>query len=365
MTNTATAVTVIEQPADSGVVEWNLDSFPEDRFNRLVPVATLQLPTDLLRPVVQIVQLNPDPKAGDVYSSRDMPDGHAAPTRVALRKFATAAGISFVDERRTDDGTDPDVIEVTTIAVMLLPTGQRLTATGSKRVDLNAQTWSSPAQRAKYRSFFFEHVASRAQNRAIRALLSLRGSYPVQIYQRPFAVVSFTPNLNHPEVRTRMLDAMTGAAAQLYGPAAAKQLEAGKTINVSPAPEDDPAPPAPTALPGERLAKAPADDVPDWARPAPSTEAQQSDPGPTLVERLRDRATKSGMKGEATAPQKAGLRAVIGELDWSTETAPVLAAAFGDDATRALSAAQAAAILAEAEAIGEAFRAEWIQAAAA
>src|SRR4051812_15559938 len=142
-----TAVTVIEQPIDSGVVEWNLDGFPENAYNRLVPVATLQLPTDLLRPVVQVVQLNPDPKnGGDVYTSRDMPEGHAAPTKVGLRKFAMAAGISFVDERRTDDGSDPDVIEVTCVAELLMPTGQRIRATGMKRVDLGAQTWSSPAQ---------------------------------------------------------------------------------------------------------------------------------------------------------------------------------------------------------------------------
>jgi hypothetical protein len=67
--------------------------------------------------------------------------------------------------------------------------------------------------------------------------------------------VSFAPNMNHPEVRSRMLDAMAGASAQLYGPGAAKQLEAGKTINVTPAPEEDPAPATPTPLPGEKLAR--------------------------------------------------------------------------------------------------------------
>jgi hypothetical protein len=105
MSNEQTGVTVIEQSTTDAMVEWNLDDFPRSEFNRLVPTQTLQLPTDLLRPVVQVVQLNPDPKGGgDVYTSRDMPEGHAAPTKVALRKFATAAGISFIDERRVDDG---------------------------------------------------------------------------------------------------------------------------------------------------------------------------------------------------------------------------------------------------------------------
>jgi len=220
MTTPDMAVTVIEQSTTDAMVEWTLDDFPVEQFNRLVPTQTLSIPTDLLRPVVQIVQLNPDPKGGDVYTSKDMPAGQGAPTKVGLRKFATAAGISIIDERRTDDGRDPDVIEVTCTAEMLLPTGQRLRAVGTKRIDLDAQVWASPEHRAKYRSFFLEHVASRAENRAIRALLSLKGSYPLEVYRKPFAVVSFAPNMSHPEVRARILDSLAPALSAGYGPAA-------------------------------------------------------------------------------------------------------------------------------------------------
>jgi hypothetical protein len=265
VSNPQTAVQVIEQPTSAAMIEWTLDDFPVDRFNRLVPTQTLSIPTDLLRPVVQIVQLNPDPKGGDVYTSKDTPPGHAAPTKIALRKFAMAAGISIIDERRTDDGRDPDVIEVTCVAEMLLPTGQRIRATGMKRIDLGAQKWESDNHRLKFRSFFAEHVSSRAQNRAIRSLLSLRGSYPIEVYQRPFAVVSFAPNMAHPEVRSRILDAMAPAVGALYGPQAAPQLAPGAPIDVTPAPEEDPAPATPTVLPGEKLkAAAPANEDPAW-----------------------------------------------------------------------------------------------------
>lgn len=374
--NPETAVAVIEQSADSGVVEWNLDGFPENAYNRLVPVATLQIPTDLLRPVVQVVQLNPDPKnGGDVYTSNDTPAGHAAPTKVGLRKLAMAAGISFVDERRTDDGTNPDVIEVTCVAELLMPTGQRIRATGMKRVDLTAQVWRSPEHRAKYKSFFLEHVASRAQNRAIRALLSLRGSYPIEIYQRPFAVVSFAPNMNHPEVRARMLDAMTGASAQLYGPSGAKELGAGKTINVTPAAEEDPAPATPTELPGEKLAKAAGPvDEPDWLKPstpaaaaAPTTKRRGAK---SLPERLRESFDASELKGDATESQQLVLRELAADLPWATELYPVLAAAFGPDWDGRLSAPHAQAILNVAEAYEAAdppidFAAAWREASAA
>lgn len=358
--NPSTAVAVIEQSTDSGVVEWNLDGFPENAYNRLVPVATLQLPTDLLRPVVQVVQLNPDPKnGGDVYQSNDTPAGHAAPTKVGLRKLAMAAGISFVDERRTDDGSNPDVLEVTCVAEMLMPTGQRIRATGMKRIDLAAQKWQSDAHRAKYKSFFLEHVASRAQNRAIRALLSLRGSYPIEVYERPFAVVSFAPNMNHPEVRSRMLDAMAGASAQLYGPAAAKQLAAGPVVNVTPAADEDPAPTTPTALPGESLAKAAAPGAePDWLKPstpaAATPTATKRKGAPSLPERLRESFDASELKGDATASQQLVLRELVADLPWATELYPVLAAAFGPEWDGKLDAPAVQSILNVAEAFSAA-----------
>jgi len=358
MPNPQTAVAVIDQEVESGVVEWSLDGFPTDAYNRLIPTQTLQIPTDLLRPVVQVVQLNPDAeRGGDVYTSKDMPSGHGAPTKVGLRKLATAAGISFVDERRTDDGRDPDVIEVTCVAEMLMPTGQRIRAVGTKRIDLNAQAWSSPAHRGKYKSFFQEHVASRAENRAIRALLSLRGSYPLEVYQRPFAVVSFAPNMAHPEVRERILAAMVPAVGALYGPAASPQLTAGAPIDVTPAPEEDPAPPIPTVLPGEKLAAAAASAAPEeptWMTEAAGSPAQTAEADFAAV--IRDTAAASGMKGAMTAPQIEKIRALLGSLNGTGIVPAALTYLWGAEAAKTLTAAQCQALVNQADSLGaEAF----------
>lgn len=361
MTNTETAVTVIEpQAADSNVIEWQLDAFPVNDFNRLVPVETIQMPTDLLRPVVQVVRLSPDEKAGDVYSSKDMPAGHAAPTKVGLRKLATAAGISFTDERRTDDGSDPNVIEVSCTAEMLLPNGTRIRATGTKRVDLEAQTWASPQHRAKFKSFFFEHVASRAQNRAIRALLSLRGSYPAEVYRKPFAVVSFAPNMANAEIRKIFLEGAVGAAAQLFGGSApTKQLQAGSTINVTPAPEEDPAPATPTVLPGEKIAKAGSDE-PEWMRdsaPAPKPAAKVD--FPTSI-----RDTAAAVEDPdllATEAEIAALRKVFTELGLGGSiVGGGIRALWSDQDVTALAGGQARAIVTVHDSLGgEAFKAAW------
>lgn len=298
--SSSTAVAV-RDPAvgliSAGEVEYPLDAFPVDQFNRLIPTETIRIPTDLLVPVVQVVRLTAD----DVYHSNDMKAGHSAPNRTGLRKFVTAAGITVVDQRRTDDGTNPDVCEMTTVMEMLLPTGQRIRATGVKRIDLNTQAWSKDnpvAHRAKFKAFFQEHVASRSENRAIRALLSLRGSYPDQELKKPFAVVSFVPNMNHPEIRSRILDSFAPAITAGFGPEP-RQIPAGDVQQLPEAPDDD-------VIEGQSRDANVEPTEPDWFTGA----AAEPQP-PRLVEVLREKATTSGLAGDMTDPQKSAVQAAF------------------------------------------------------
>jgi hypothetical protein len=358
MPNTApdTALAVIEQPA-TAVVEWNLDDFPTERFNRLIPTQTIAMPTDLFRPVVQVVQLNPDPNGTDVYHSSDMKPGFVAPTRVALRKLATAAGISILNEHRVDDGSDPNVCEMTCEAEMVLPTGQRLRAPGTKRIDVRTQKFSSDAHRDRFVAFLQEQAASRAQNRAVRALLSLSGSYPSSEISKPFAVVSIAPNMAHPEVRARILDAMGPAIAQVYGPPPAKQLGSGAAVvNVTPAPDDDEQPPAPTALPGEKLARAePAEEQPAWLA---GPEEQPAERKPALLENLRSSAEASNLQGPPTKPQRDRLAGAFDGLT-AAEINAGFRVAFGWSKDRPLTAAQAQAVITAADSYLDGFLDAW------
>jgi hypothetical protein len=221
--------------ATSPASRFSLDGFPEDKFNRLVPTQTV-ITTDLLKPIVQVVVLDYE---DDTYKSNDIKAGHRAPGARALNKFASAAGVSFLDERRVDDGTNPNLIRVTVMAAMTLPNGQRITATGTKEIDLARKRFASDAEKAKFLSFFYEHVSTRARSRAIRAILSLKSSYTDEEIRRPFAVVSFVPNTNHPDVRAAMLQAFSGNVAALYGPEPAKALSAGADYELPEAPDDD------------------------------------------------------------------------------------------------------------------------------
>ena len=305
----------------AAAIEFNLDAFPTASFNRLSPIQTIRMPSDLFVPIVQVVQLDPadrEGKSADHYKSNDVPGGHRALTARGLNKVATAGSVSFFDERRVDDGSDPNVIGVTVMASMALPTGQRITAPGSQLIDI--RTWFGPttsaAEIAKFRKQFYAHVSTRAKNRAIRGLLSLRSSYPDADIAKPFAVVSYAPNMNHPEVRARFLDAMAPAVGQLYGPAAAPQLAAGDVIQAPEAPEDD----------GTVDGQAQEVEEPSWfggaAEAAPTPRANP------LLAVLRAKAASSGMVGPATLPQKERLQAIFKPLGLKA-TADGLRIVFG------------------------------------
>lgn len=297
MTESKALATTVPQGvaiATSGAAEYNLDGFPTAQYNRLIPTQTI-MTTDLLAPVVQVVKLDID---RDCYSSPDVPGGSKAIGRVGLRKLVTAAGISILDNRRTDDARDPDVCEMTATGEMILPTGQRIRAIGVKRIDLRAQKWASDNQRAKFRSFFQEHVASRAENRCVRALLSLQASYPIAELAKPFAVVSFVPNTANAEVRAAMIAAMAPSIAALYGPEQAKAIGPGQVTEVEQAPDDD------------VVDVQTSESMPAWmggATPAAAAAPARH----RLLAMLQDNAAGSALEGDATDDQRRALGEIL------------------------------------------------------
>jgi hypothetical protein len=346
--NAETAVAVIE-PKD--LVTWNLDQFPEDRYNRVIPTQTIRMPSDLLVPVIQVVQLDPadrDGKSADHYKSNDVPGGHRALTARGINKLVTAGAVSFYDERRMDDGADPDVMGVSVMASMILPTGQRITAPGSQLI--NIKTWfgsqTSDAEKAKFRKQFYAHTSTRARSRAARALLSLRASYPDKDIAKPFAVVSFAPNMDHPAVQERYLDTIAPRTAQLYGPEPAAQLGAGAPVTEVPEIDED-----------RPAAAATDDDLPAFLQPQGAAAAAEE---PDLLTRIRDTAAAGGMVGGAKPPQIESLQAIFTPLGGRATTAG-LEALWPDLDVNALTANQAQAIIGISRSFEtpEAFQAAW------
>ena len=298
MASSSSAVTVIEQSPDA-VVEYNLDNWPESEWNRLVPTQTLGLATDLIRPIVQAVRLDVE---RDTYKSNDIPEGFRAPNARGLSKLAAAAGVDFVDEVRLDDGSDPGRAYVRVYAEMIDATGRKRRAPGSRDYVLDSQSMTDP-QRRRAKGFVHEHAATRARHRALRALLSLPQAYTIAELNKPFAVVSFVPNLQNPELRSRVMDAMVPTIAALYGSDSAKQLAAPAAIEVAEISDDEiknvtPPPGNPTVIPGEKLAKADAEE-PAWLQPAAKATATAA-PKKPFVDVVRSTAADAD-DGEALA----------------------------------------------------------------
>jgi hypothetical protein len=276
-------------------VQFSLSKFPEADFNRLVPTETL-IASDLLMPVVQVVKLDFE---DDTYKSNDVPAGHRAPGARALNKFATAAGLSFLSETRVDDGSNPNLIRVQVVVGMKLPSGQWVTATGTREVDLDRRKWASPAERAKFESFFYEHTATRARSRAIRAILSLKSSYTDAEVRKPFAVVSLVPNTQQPEVRRAMLAGLERSDRALFGPASDEPKAVGPGIQLPEAPDED--------VTEGQFSEEGAE--PDWM--GDSTPAPTGPPRHRLLALLQDNAAASGQEGPATPEQKGGVKAAL------------------------------------------------------
>lgn len=315
MTNPETAVTVIEPTA---ALQVNLDAWPDDKFNRLLPVQTLGLATDLIKPIVQAVvaqPAGPDGKSPDHYTSPDIPNGRRALTKRFLDALASAAGVDITEVRRLDDGSDPTKCGVQVRAEMLLPTGRRITAIRSKWTDMARMPWSgglTGAQAAKFRATIYEHTESRACNRAIRAILSLQQSYSIEELRRPFAVLSFVPNMDHPDIRSRILDAMAPAIAATYGPSAGRaQLAAGEyQVPEGPDDDDEPVVETPRQLaPGRASGAAAPVVVPDTAPQAPGAPAA---PG-ALEEPSWMRDVPGGAGVEEAATREPGIRDIVAE----------------------------------------------------
>ena len=335
-----------------------LEAFPTDKYNVLVPTESVRQVNPYLVPDIEVVRLSVDESKGDIYHDNQMKSGHYAPTAKGLAKIRQVAGIDEIDSRRTDDGKDPEVVEWTVVIEMALPSGQRVRAHGSKRMDMNAMSFASDSHRRKARQFLLEHAQTKALNRAIRSMLTLHGSMPKVEIAKPFAILRWVPNMSDPDVRRRMLDNLLPASVAAYGPEP-RQLVAGEEVIEAPEVPDDDATEGEfverpsnggthsvDARTGEVVATSEPDE-PDWF--GDEAQAQQV---PSLASRLTQVAEANGSAtGPATNEQRQAIKEVLHGLK-NAEAGAVLADLFSIDDLSAIEQRHATAILEVGAALG-------------
>lgn len=208
-----------------------LNKYPKDRYNVLVPVTTMQVASNLQRITVSEVQLDVRQDSSNRGPSKDIyyekSSSAYAITKVGGMKLAAAANISIVDTatERTEGcqrciemaratgkprvcGTCEHVHDVAVTVTIRVPEpsgGFRLMK-ATKEIDctLEAAGMKDGANGQQFRRFLPHRTAmaeSKAFMRAIRAALGLAGTYAYEELKKPFVVARVVPNLDAPEIK--------------------------------------------------------------------------------------------------------------------------------------------------------------------
>lgn len=239
-----------------------LNEYPPDKFNVLIPVTTMQVVSNLQRIIVNKVQLDvsrPD-DSKDIYKEKS--SGKYAITKVGGMKLAAAANISIVDTesgmtdgcKRCVDmaravgkpkacGTCParyDVAVTVTIRVPEPSGGFRLMK-ATKEIDCAGEKESMTE--AQYKRFLPHRTAmaeSKAFMRALRAALGLSATYTVAELRKPFIIAHVVPNLDAPEIKEAVAANYLQSMGMLFegGGAPRQALPAATTAEAEVIPDD-------------------------------------------------------------------------------------------------------------------------------
>lgn len=220
--------------------------YPQDKFNLLIPVRTMQELSPLHKVVINEVQISPDPKQKDTYSQ----SGGLALTKNGLMKLMAAANIQIIDSRavppqrcnkcieiaeRTRQAPKcfecpyiDDIAHQVTIAVPE-PSGTYRTVRATKEIRMeDAKATMKASEFKQFAKFKTEHCESKALNRALREGLMIKSTYTAQELQKPFAVALVMPNMSDPDLKAAMIERYANNASALYGNAGPAQLSAGQ-----------------------------------------------------------------------------------------------------------------------------------------
>jgi hypothetical protein len=234
-------------------LEKELDGYRrEGRYNVLVPTTTIQEISPFHKPVLEVVKINPDDKAGEVYEVVKN-SGNYSLRAVTLNRIGYAAGLIWNAKGcgRTDDGTDPDIITYRAEAAVRKEDGTYMPLSAEYMLDLKVveqELRQEYERKAGYeikdkrlkeedkaawiefrmnrdmlqkRKFRLQLAQTGAMGVVIRKILGLKGTYSKTELEKPFVVpkIAFAPDVSDPKVRELLLRQGMDATNALFGPA--------------------------------------------------------------------------------------------------------------------------------------------------
>lgn len=308
-----------------------LNKFPPDKYNVLVPVTTMQVASNLQRITVSEVQLDTRQDASNKGPSKDIyyekSCGAFAITKIAGMKLAAAANISIVSTtpgrteccqrciemaRATGNaracGNCPHVYDVAVTVTIRVPEpsgGFRLMQ-ATKEIDCVIEQGNMTEPQFKR---FLPHRTAMAESkafmRAIRAALGLAGTYALEDLKKPFVVARVVPNLDAPEIKQAVASSYLQSMGMLF------EIPAGQQNTALPPAKDQPpedVPEYPDETPGQYGPDDYADDYdggepPAWLQDVPPEQPTQQPQG-IYCSDCRKRITGgAGNKGQKWTPE--------------------------------------------------------------
>jgi hypothetical protein len=246
----------------------SLETYREQKFNVLVPTATMQQISPFHRLRVEEVKIDPNPDTGDVFKVGSKKVGNAYEdvlilSKTALMKISNAAGIVWNWNETKAISATRDYVLYQAVGAFRKPSGEWLPLKASKEIDLTVieeETYESNFEKAKklansqyendrkkiegmtieqyatiqtksnmiqWRKNKLMRAETGAMLRVIRDLLSIKQQYSPSELQKPFVVphVDFSPDYTDPEVRKMVLNHGIQATASLFGNAATSQQQ--------------------------------------------------------------------------------------------------------------------------------------------
>jgi len=229
-----------------------LNDFPEDKYNLLIPVRSIQEINPIYRIVVNTVNISTNLDDREIYEEKNA-QGNVpmyALTHKALLKLATAANAQVVESYRIRSkvcekcidvvkatGTAPscgscacnaNVAFRVTMKFPELSGGWRIQQ-ATREIDFSNIVSAKEGQIRRMKEFAAEHAESKAMSRCIRKGLNVKNAYTIEELEKPFVVAYPVLDSRDADVKKALIAGSLAATNLLYGNGLnMPQLQAGK-----------------------------------------------------------------------------------------------------------------------------------------
>lgn len=225
-----------------------LNDYPQDKYNLLIPVQSLQEVNPIYRLVVNIVKISTDERDGDIYREKNAGDNMFALTHKALTKLFTAANGQIVETNRVRTRTCENCIDIVkatgkapscgscparanvavkvTIKLPEMSGGWRLIQS-TREIDFSNMGHLKEGQIRQTKAYAVEHAEAKALSRCIRKGLSIKSAYTLEELAKPFIVVYPVLDARDADVKKALIAGAMASSNLLYG--TGLQLGAGTT----------------------------------------------------------------------------------------------------------------------------------------